>query len=74
MTTKPKTKKFPKNSRAIVILENKLECVDLIKQVIFPPTGDLDDYPSTFVVVKWKDLEIYVAQTHVLFCDEEKKL
>lgn len=66
--------KFPKArtrrarcNQVLVILNNRLETVKLIREEIHPPVGDLAEGPLELAVMSWHGLEIRVALECVVF-------
>ena len=51
----------------LVIFNNRLETVKLIREEIHPPAGDFADGPLELAVVRWHGLEVFVALECVMF-------
>ncbi|MGH7967215.1 MAG: hypothetical protein ACREIC_00660 [Limisphaerales bacterium] len=54
-------------NQVLVILNNRLETVKLIREEIHPPIGDLAVGPLELAVMSWHGLEIRVALECVVF-------
>ena len=53
--------------QVLVILDNKLETVQLLREETFPPVGDLEDEQLTYAVVKYRKLLVHVPINCVVF-------
>jgi hypothetical protein len=66
--------KFPKArtrrarcNQVLVILNNRLETVKLIREEVHPLVGDLAAGPLELAVMKWHGLEMFVSLDCVVF-------
>lgn len=53
--------------QVLVILNNRIEMVDLIREQIHPAVGDFAEGPLEFAVVRWHGLEVLVPLECVMF-------
>ncbi len=53
--------------QVMVILNSRLETVELIREEIHPPVGDFPADPLELAVVRWHGLEVFVALECVIF-------
>ena len=53
--------------QVLVILNNRMETVELIREEIHPPVGDLAVEPLEIAVFRWHGLEVRVALECVIF-------
>jgi hypothetical protein len=60
--------------RVLVVLNNKLETVDLLREEVYPPQSDFEEGPLQVAVVRWNDLEVYVALQSVVFLHGRSRL
>lgn len=56
--------------RVLVILNNRLETVRLIREQVLPPIGDFDDGPTEFAIVDWMGLEVYIPLGCTVFLSQ----
>lgn len=57
----------PRSKQVLVILNNRIEIVELIREETHPPVGDLADDPLNLAVVRWLGLEVLVPLECVIF-------
>lgn len=63
---KVKTRK-PRCKKVLVILDNKVQTLDLIKEKVYPVMGDFDVSPAEFAIVRHENGPVHVALTSVVF-------
>ena len=51
----------------LAILLNRIETLDLIREEVHPPIGDVAEGPLQMAVVRWNGLEVYVPLECVVF-------
>ena len=57
----------PRCKHVLVVLNNRLETLRLVREEIYPPIGDFDHGSSQVAVVEWCGLEVHVALDCVVF-------
>ncbi len=69
-----KSKIFPKATtrrarckQVLMILNNRIEVVELIREEVHPPVGDLAEGPLEVAVVRWHGFEVFVPLGCVMF-------
>jgi hypothetical protein len=62
--------------RVLVILNSRIETVDLLREVIHspPPHPDYDEEPVELAVVRFVGLDVYVPCGCVVFLHDEKRI
>lgn len=64
----PKPRRRPARCKQVlVIINHRIEMVELIREEVHPPMGDFADEPLEFAVVRWHGLEVYVPLESVIF-------
>ena len=51
----------------LAILDNRMETVELLREEIHPPTGDLADGTLEIAVVRWRELAVSIPLNSVVF-------
>lgn len=46
--------------QVLVILNNRIETVESVREEVYPPVGDFAEGPLEFAVVRWHGLEVLV--------------
>ena len=61
-------KRKPRCKQVLVVLNNKLETLDLVREEVYPPQSDFDDENLELAVVRYHNgWEVYVALECVVF-------
>lgn len=61
-------KRKPRCKQVLVVLNNKLETLELVREEVYPPQSDLDDGNLELAVVRYHNgWEVYVALECVVF-------
>ena len=53
--------------QVLVILNSRIETVELIREEVYPPVGDFAEDPLELAVVRWHGLEVSVPLECVMF-------
>ena len=59
--------RHPRCKQVLVILNHRLETLDLVREQVHPPVGDFAEEPLELAVVRWHGLEVLVPLECVVF-------
>ncbi len=57
-------------TQVLVILNSRIETVELIREEVYPPVGDFAEDPLELAVVRWHGLEVSIPLECVMFLGE----
>lgn len=70
MKSQERTTTATGSKHVLVILNNRLETVRLLRQKIYPQIADFDGEPAKYAVVLWYGVEVHVPLECVVFLND----